>query len=593
MREQAFYMDFDCPQIISAFAYGEVLMKCLLKKHFVLNTKYLQARWKDNLIEYPISLGDPAQLAQHDLIWHVTISHDILKLEENRYQVVSDRVIGEGAYGETVACVLELVVSPSHRIQFKPANYIIKSIKKNHDDFIETEVKLNNVYRLGDKGERAQLIPAGAGENDKAIIVMPRRAGKDLDKWNIAEMALEERLYIVDSIVSELIDLHSKQVIHRDLKESNIVYEGNFGAVSLVDLGLATYASRSHTHNLVGTPGYRPPEVVNTFTPIIGQAVDIYALGPIFANLLGAKNPLLKRNEWHSKYDNHKMATAPIILDGIFKDYSLPPYFEEFTQRWLDLLNQTGRENPRERPSLEEFKKLIEDFNFKKNLCLNNMGIINPLFLSIKFLFTCEFLQGAPSVKAFSSENFDSLISLFPKFPEQLNETFLPLQRRKPSFFSSKSFVTETGKIINQVLLTFPMLRQAMLGYQVNPEQLRNTLELLQKSINFVMRIEATWSKSFRNALGNYIHGRTTKDFGKIHQIIWEVQAPIFVKLDLIITEAKKLIDSEGRPDGLLYLLALLGNSIGNQNYEDILDQIDVCIQEPIEKKTELSRPLW
>jgi formylglycine-generating enzyme required for sulfatase activity len=102
---------------------------------------------------------------------------------------------------------------------------------------------------------------------------------------------------------------HSRGVVHRDVKPSNILV-GDFGEVYLADWGIArleqeTTLSRgksepplTHTADatgLVGTPGYMAPELVSADWSNVDHRVDLFALGVVLYEVLTGTHPF-RRN---------------------------------------------------------------------------------------------------------------------------------------------------------------------------------------------------------------------------------------------------------------------------------------------------------
>ncbi|KAK7373973.1 hypothetical protein VNO80_07396 [Phaseolus coccineus] len=104
-----------------------------------------------------------------------------------------------------------------------------------------------------------------------------------------------QRFNILKGISAGLLYLHEEWeqvVIHRDVKTSNILIDGNLSA-RLGDFGLArlyNHGQVSHTTNVVGTIGYIAPELTRT-----GKAstrTDVYALGVVLLEVVTGKRPL-------------------------------------------------------------------------------------------------------------------------------------------------------------------------------------------------------------------------------------------------------------------------------------------------------------
>lgn len=117
--------------------------------------------------------------------------------------------------------------------------------------------------------------------------------------WNksIKDLSLHENLDILLRVADAVGYAHSRGVLHRDLKPTNIMV-GSFGEVQVMDWGLAAAyvdgapGERLTRNNVVaGTPRYMPPEVALGLVEQVGPASDVYLLGGLLFEILTKRSP--------------------------------------------------------------------------------------------------------------------------------------------------------------------------------------------------------------------------------------------------------------------------------------------------------------
>jgi WD40 repeat protein len=97
---------------------------------------------------------------------------------------------------------------------------------------------------------------------------------------------------LVEALAQAVHAAHSRGVVHRDLKPTNILYSAD-GTAKVVDFGLARHTSSelTATQAVLGTPSYMAPEQAAGNTRAVGPAADIYALGAILYECLTGQPP--------------------------------------------------------------------------------------------------------------------------------------------------------------------------------------------------------------------------------------------------------------------------------------------------------------
>jgi CHASE2 domain-containing sensor protein len=141
-----------------------------------------------------------------------------------------------------------------------------------------------NIVTIFDAGE----------EHDLAYIAMEFLAGTDLlPVSRPGHLLPADTVLSIGARVARALDhAHRQQVIHRDIKPGNIMYDPVTDSVKVTDFGIAriTDASRTRTGVVLGTPSFMSPEQL-AGQPLDGRS-DLYSLGATLYQLLTGDVPL-------------------------------------------------------------------------------------------------------------------------------------------------------------------------------------------------------------------------------------------------------------------------------------------------------------
>ena len=98
------------------------------------------------------------------------------------------------------------------------------------------------------------------------------------------------------SIAEAIAYAHQQGILHRDLKPSNVVVDAD-DQIHITDFGLAKDLSGdlelTQTGQVLGSPGYLPPEQVSAKALPLGPASDIYSLGALLYHLVTGRRPFV------------------------------------------------------------------------------------------------------------------------------------------------------------------------------------------------------------------------------------------------------------------------------------------------------------
>ncbi len=136
-----------------------------------------------------------------------------------------------------------------------------------------------------------------------------------------------------DQTLAALEYLHAQGVVHRDVKPSNLLLDGD-GRVRLADLGLARplddERDLTRTDTAVGTPAFMSPEQIRGEAPI--PATDLYGLGVTLFQLLTGALPFPGK----SQYEVATQHLAAPVRDPRALRRECPRWLGRFVLRLLE-----------------------------------------------------------------------------------------------------------------------------------------------------------------------------------------------------------------------------------------------------------------
>ncbi|MEM7184849.1 MAG: serine/threonine-protein kinase PknK, partial [Spirochaetota bacterium] len=206
------------------------------------------------------------------------------------------------------------------RGQKENAKVIIKTLVNPYTDTAGNQ-RLKREFGLQKKLDLAGVVKALAMvqyENSHAL-VFEDIGGESLDKiFQNNKVKLESFLDIAIRCAEILREVHNSQIIHKDIKPHNFIYNSSTKTLKLTDFGSASIFSKEKPsilmEKLEGTLAYISPEQTGRMNRSVDYRTDYYSLGVSFYQLLAGRLPFAFEEAMEMIHAH--MAVIPISLES-------------------------------------------------------------------------------------------------------------------------------------------------------------------------------------------------------------------------------------------------------------------------------------
>jgi hypothetical protein len=266
-------------------------------------------------------------------ILFISLKTIVARQEENRlshYKLLE--VLGEGGMGKVYKAI---DVNTKTITAVKVLNPILMSNPENKNRLMSegrllttfSHPHILKVYEIGETGQRG-------------YIAMEFLEGGTL-KAHLTQhypLPLDELKRMLLQICSGLEEIHSQNVVHRDIKTANIMFDSH-GTIRIMDFGLSKstlITTMTTLGTVLGTLGYTAPEQVTGFD--VDRRADIFSFGVIVYEMLTNQLPFNGENEI-------------AVIHSLFNTTPSPPsHVREGIPMWYDgFVSKCLQKNPNDR----------------------------------------------------------------------------------------------------------------------------------------------------------------------------------------------------------------------------------------------------
>lgn len=221
-------------------------------------------------------------------------------MDTNSYTSGPIRPLSSQELGVNHLTDYELLSDSGHNLVYRAQMggkwVVLKAAKPTEGEQTRNQLLLEREFEIMHRLDSIYVVQTIAMVNDPQLgraILMEYVHGRPLDKFVAGNPTSTERRRVADELMEALIFLHDRQIVHGDLKPSNILITDSGNHVRLIDFGFSD--NEAFIAKNIGTsPSISSPEQLPT--NVLKPERDIYALGKMLALLFPhSLKPVIRR----------------------------------------------------------------------------------------------------------------------------------------------------------------------------------------------------------------------------------------------------------------------------------------------------------
>lgn len=271
----------------------------------------------------------------------------------NNYEILEERVLGEGSYGKVVYG-RELLTNEELAIKIVSKQFLqnnSQAVLLKREIFIQRKLRHQNILSLKD-----------CFEDDKNVyLILEYASNGTLFEYIQKRRGLSERecfIYFLQACLA-VDTLHKNSIIHRDIKPENLLLD-KAKKLKLCDFGCSFQFLKNSPKirkTFCGTVDYMAPEFFQKNPH--GMAADVWALGILLYEMAHA----------HPPFDTHSEGEKVVqILDC---ENVVLTYKSGITEEFQDLVENILRCDPKDRFTFDEIFEHEWIKRYEKKLNIN------------------------------------------------------------------------------------------------------------------------------------------------------------------------------------------------------------------------------
>ena len=265
-------------------------------------------------------------------------NQDYILDPETKKTYKKGKKLGGGGFGE----VYEFIDNETHEIR---AAKII-SLKKLEDP--QSNEAYRNEYKFNNNLNYKYICKCYSTFKDdqNAYFILEYQPNKTLsellnNRYSLTEIEVKHYCY---ELLLAIEYLHSRNIIHRDIKLSNVLLSDKM-EVKLCDFGLAIENNSNNSKTICGTPNYIAPEILNLkINTNYSFEIDIWSFGVILYSLFFHKTPFESPSKGKTKKN----------IENII--YTFPDK-NKISENAKNLIRNIFVKDPSQRPTIKEIKE--------------------------------------------------------------------------------------------------------------------------------------------------------------------------------------------------------------------------------------------